>query len=98
VHGIYYHPNKTAGAIHFHPDYVHFKEWPHIFSKHNVTMRPPQNFYIKTEEDVHIHNLKRAFKANNEGTYDVYYDDHLQDWFHSVISRALALASATVAS
>lgn len=88
VHGIYPHPINITGAVHYHPELGHFKEWPHIFDDHNITKRQPQCFTVEEEEDVHIHNMKRAFNTYKNGTYLVKYDDRLQQWFHRVINRA----------
>ena len=87
THGNIAQPDMAKGEIHFVPEQAHFKEWPYIFAKHNVTKRDPGNFEIKSEEQVHIHNLERGFKANQEGRFDVKHDGELKDWFHFVISR-----------
>jgi hypothetical protein len=88
VHGIYDYPIKAAGAVHYHPKFGHFMEWPHIFSKHNVTKRQPEDFTVQEEEEVHIHNLQKGFKTDTNGTFPVKYDSRLEQWFHRVINRA----------
>lgn len=98
VHGTIEHPNPDEGTIHFHADFAHFKEWPEIFAAHDVMTRPPQNFIVQRQDEVHIHNMHTGFKPidgdNGEflvmenGRFLVEYDDLLQDWFDFVVSRA----------
>lgn len=88
VHGIYYHPKPSEGAVHFHPKSGHFMEWPNIFGLHNITKRPPRDFAVEGEKDVHIHNLELSFKTDINGQYPVEYDDTLEQWFQYVINRA----------
>lgn len=98
VHGVYTFPEDVPTAEHFHPDYVHLMEWPHIFSEHNVSLHylyrsrnvtktaiPP--FTISSEDDVHIHNLEKGFQKNAYGNYTVYYDDELVEYFEFVKNR-----------
>ena len=44
-------------------------EWPEIFAKHDVTQRDAGDFYVQTENQVHIHNLKLAFRADKDGNF-----------------------------
>lgn len=89
VHGTINRPNPANGTIHFHPDQAHFMEWPEIFAKHNVTLRYPQDFHIQTQDQVHIHDIRSAFKPiAGTNNYLVQYDDRLKKWFDFVISRA----------
>jgi hypothetical protein len=87
VHGTIHKPNPAEGQIHFSPDVAKFLEWPYIFAKHNVTRRDAVDFLIQTEEQVHIHNLVRGFKADKDGNFRMQYDDKLEDWFRYVESR-----------
>lgn len=89
VHGNIAKPDPAAGTIHFHPKQVHFMEWPEIFVRHNATLRNEENFMIQSYDQVHIHDVKRAFKpVDEEGNYLVEHDANLQQWFDYVISRA----------
>jgi hypothetical protein len=87
THGNIKVPDEAKGEIHFIPEQAHFMEWPEIFAKHNVTKREPVGFEIQSEDQVHIHNLGRAFKADNDGNYKVKYDANLKEWFKFVVSR-----------
>jgi hypothetical protein len=90
VHGLYLMPKLETmdDAKHFHPDEAHFMEWPHIFSPHNVTQREPVPFRVAAEEEVSIHNLKNAFRSDEDGKFTLQYDNKLQDWFRFVLARA----------
>ena len=97
VHGTIEYPKPEEGTIHFNADFAHFKEWPDIFAAHNVTERPPQNFTIQRQDEVHIHNVHTGFKPIDSdngdfliwnGTWLVEYDDQLQSWFDFVVRRA----------
>ena len=96
VHGMVANPDPEDGTIHFHADVVHLKEWPHLFRAHSITQRPPQNFNIHHQDEVHIHDMHNSFMPiggdNGEyhvtnGTWLVEYDDQLEIWFDFVISR-----------
>jgi hypothetical protein len=87
THGNIKEPNFTKGEIHFLPEQAHFMEWPDIFAKHNVTKRERVDFDIQNEEQIHIHNLERAFKPEKNGNYLMRYDTKLKEWFQFVISR-----------
>ena len=87
THGNIKEPDLAKGEIHFLPEQAHFKEWPYIFAKHNVTKRDPVDFEITTEDEVHIHNLERGFKANQRNSFDVKHDGELKEWFQFVIAR-----------
>ena len=65
-------------------------EWPEIFAKHNVTLRRhPRDFTIQTQDEVHIHDIRSAFKPiAGTSNYLVQYDDRLKKWFDFVVSRA----------
>ena len=96
VHGTIFHPNPSDGTIHVDSDTVaHFKEWPSMFGLHNVTLRSnTEAFAVEREEEVHIHNLWRAFQpanttADGTKTYVLQHDAALQDWFSYVQSRAI---------
>jgi hypothetical protein len=87
THGNIPHPDPANGTIHFHPDQAHLMEWPEIFAKHNVTKRKATYFTVRTDEEVHIHNLDLAFKADHMGNFRMQHDDNLDDWFRFVTSR-----------
>lgn len=90
THGTIHHPDPTKGTIHLSPESAHFMEWPDIFAAHNVTKRSATEFYVQTFEDVHIHNLKRAFRpVDDAGNYLVEMDSGLTKWFESVIRRGV---------
>ncbi len=88
THGIFFNPDEKKGAVHIHPAEGHFMEWPHLNIEHNVTKRAPEAFTVEKEEEVHIHEVAKAFKANVNGTYTVEHDGNLQEWFHKIINRA----------
>jgi hypothetical protein len=87
THGNLPRPNRTKGERHFLPEEAHFMEWPEIFALHNVTKRPPVDFDVQTEEQVHIHNLARAFRSDQNKNFRMQHDEKLKDWFHFVTSR-----------
>jgi hypothetical protein len=87
THGNIREPNITKGEMHFLPEQVHFMEWPEIFAEHNLTKRPPVDFDVQKEQQVHIHNLARAFKPDKNGNFRMHYDMKLKEWFQFVISR-----------
>ena len=39
--------------MHFHPDLYHIKEWPHIYSPHNVTIRHPPSSDVSIDTNAH---------------------------------------------
>jgi Glycosyltransferase family 92 len=98
VHGTIDHDkldNKTA--IHFHPDVAHFKEWPEIFARHNVTKRAAKGFVVRNQNEVSIHNMHTGFTPIGgdrgkylvwDGKWQVEYDGQLKEWFDFVIGRA----------
>lgn len=89
VHRTIQHPNPQNGTVHFDPQIAaHMMEWPHIFDEHNVTLRPPKNFKVRSDDEIHVHDLTKAFNADSNGEYLVQYDDHLEEWFHYMIGRA----------
>lgn len=90
VHGNLAHPKRENGELHLHPTEARFLEWPEIFEAHNVTRHEhPQSFMVKDHEEVHIHDVRKAFlPADKQGNFLVEYDDKLQQWFDFVIGRA----------
>jgi len=90
VHGNVAHPKRENGELHLHPTQARFLEWPEIFAAHDVTRHEhPQSFTVKGHDEVHIHDVKKAFlPADEQGNYLVEYDDKLQQWFDFVIGRA----------
>ena len=88
VHGNIPEPDPSQGQIHFHPNVAHFKEWPHLFSKHKVTNRSKQDFVPISDEEVNLHNFTAAHAPNSNGTHTMHYDGSLEKWFRFVISRA----------
>lgn len=87
THGTIKQPDPANGTIHLSSEQAHFMEWPEIFAKHNVTKRDPVDFFVQTEDQVHIHNLQLAFKADATGNLRMQYDDKLEDWFRFVMGR-----------
>lgn len=87
VHGNIANPNPENGTIHFSKDQARFMEWPAVFAKHNVTKRNTADFFVLEEDDVHIHNLARGFKADKNGMFRLQHDKDLKDWFHFVKGR-----------
>lgn len=87
THGNIRKPNITGGEMHFLPHEAHFMEWPEIFARHNVTKREPVAFTVQGEDQVHIHNLARGFKSDDNGNFQMLYDGQLKDWFQFVTSR-----------
>jgi hypothetical protein len=95
THGMIHTPDPALGQIHFDPSVAHFMEWPDLFAPHNVTQQPDtpsRSFLVQEYEQVHIHNLKRAFRPVNDddkGTksYRVEYDADLRSWFEFVLQR-----------
>lgn len=87
THGTILHVDPSNGTIHFHPEFAHVKEWPMIFDKHNVTKRGPDHFFVKSETELHVHNLQKAVRSTRGGQWYVRYDDRLTDWFQFVAGR-----------
>jgi Glycosyltransferase family 92 len=61
-------PHIHNGTImHFHPDLYHIKEWPHIYSQHNITIHypPPSDVPIDVKSHYYIDNYDN-FTITNE--------------------------------
>jgi hypothetical protein len=76
-------PNPSKGIVHFHTGVAHVKEFLSP-GKGKRTVRPPQDFLVQKEEEVAIHSLEAAHRANRNGTFTIYYDDKLHPWLEFV--------------
>jgi hypothetical protein len=46
------------------------------------------NFTVFRNESLSIHDLKSGHQSNADGSYNMFYDDQLHDWFEFVAQHA----------
>jgi hypothetical protein len=85
AHGTVSRPNETMGQKVFENRKAHWKEWQ---LSRNLTVVPPRDFCVASGQAVRIHHFTEATKSNGNGTWTLYYDETLQDWFVHVASRS----------
>lgn len=87
VHGNHY-PDPDRKSIHYSVHVAHFKEWPKLFDEVDTRLQGRMNFTVFRNESLSIHDLKSGHQSNADGSYNMFYDDQLHDWFEFVAQHA----------
>ena len=88
VHGRKARPRKPHQ--HFATSQAHIKEWPSVYKPGLVRQwREPTDYnFLSNETDLHF--VPEGLKANEDGTFNMYYDDQLDTWIDFVVRAGRA--------
>ena len=91
IHGSTKNPQLSKGEKHFSTDDAHFKEWIglHQAQERQTVIMEPQDFRVRQPTQVSVHSLRKAFRADPEGSssYTIRYDRDLSGWLSFVASQ-----------